>query len=545
MNDLNTTQSKLIFHSEAREKMISGVKQLAEAVKVTLGPKGLNVAIIRKNQRPHLTKDGVTVANSINLSDPFENLGCQIVKEAAQRTADVAGDGTTTSTVLATSLLLAGHKLLEAGHDAKEIVEAYEKACFDTLKQLETTKIDLADEEQLVSIASISANGEKNIGELIASAITKVGSDGPITVENAKGFETKLEFVEGTVIDQGFVSPYFATNQAKGLAELENVFVLCYNNTLNSAHAILPVLELAASSNRSLLIIANDFSTEALQALVMNKLKGALKVCAIKAPEFGNARSIALEDLATVTGGIVFGINGTDSKEEFNEFNLGYAEKIVVDKQGTVLVGTKGNKEIINDRLKTIQTSLLEPGLNEIETKVLMRRKRRLAEGIAIIRVGGTTEADVFERRDRVDDALCASKAAKSTGIQPGGGIAMLKAAHAVSNQNFKGKSSTYESAYKSFTQSCFEPFKAIVTNAGNYPEIVLEKILNKNNTYWGYNAANNEYGDMLKLKIVDPHAVVASSLKHATAVACNIIMIGCAISVEEETTDYGLLENL
>jgi len=541
-----SNQTKLCFHSEAREKMISGVKQLADAVKVTLGPKGMNVAIIRKGQRPHLTKDGVTVANAINLSDPFENLGCQIVKEAAQRTADVAGDGTTTSIVLAAGLLISGHKLLEAGHDAKQVVAAFQQACFDVIEQLENSRVTLSDNDQLVSIATISANGEERLGKLIAEAIERVGPDGPITVENAKGFETKLDLVEGTVLDQGFVSPYFATNQAKGQAELEKVLVLCYNNTLTSAHAILPALELAAASNRSMLIVANDYSAEALQALVMNKMKGSIRVCAIKAPEFGNARTVALQDLAAVCGGMVFGIDGSNERDSYNDDNIGYADRVVVDKHGAILIGTRGDKKSVLERIESVQEKLLSPGLSEMESGVLLRRKRRLAEGSAIVRVGGATEADMLERRDRVDDALCASRAAKSTGIQPGGGVAMARAAKYVLNNRKMSKCRTFESAYESFVSCCSEPFKQVVSNAGEYPDVILQKILKRNDLHWGYNVASGELGNMLNMKVVDPHAVVESCLKHATTVACNVLMIGCAVSAaDEENEDIGLLERI
>jgi chaperonin GroEL len=538
--------TKLSFHSEAREKMICGVKQLADAVKVTLGPKGMNVAIVRKGHRPHLTKDGVTVANAINLPDPFENLGCQIVKEAAQRTADVAGDGTTTSTVLAASLLLSGHKLLEAGHDPKQVVAAFQQACHDVTEQLASSRVTLTDHEQLVSIATISANGEEQLGRIIAEAIDRVGPDGPITVENAKGFDTKLDFVGGTVLDQGFVSPYFATNQAKGQAELEKVLVLCYNNTLSSAHAILPALELAANSNRSMLIIANDYSTEALQALVMNKMKGTIRLCAIKAPEFGNARTIALQDIAAVCDGNVFGVDGSNDREVFDDATIGYADRAVVDKNGAILIGTRGSKQIVQERVSSVQEQLGAAGLSEMESGVLYRRKRRLAEGIAIVRVGGVTEVDMLERRDRVDDALCASRAARSKGIQPGGGVAMARAAKHVLASRKPGKCRTFEAAYESFTSCCNEPFKQVVANAGEYPDAILQKLLKRNDPHWGYNVSTSEMGNMLKMKVVDPHAVVESCLKHATSVACNVLMIGCAIAMgDEQNDDFGLMESI
>lgn len=540
--------SNLSFHSEAREKMISGVKQLANAVSVTLGPKGKNVAIIRKGQRPHLTKDGVTVANAINLPDPFENLGCQIVKEAAQRTADVAGDGTTTSTVLAFALLASGHKLLEAGHDARKAAQGMEKACVDVIDELEKSRVQLTSKEQLVSVASISANGEEGLGELIAEAIETVGSDGPITVENAKGFNTHLEIVEGTVIDQGYVSPYFVTNQSKGLVEFDKPYILAINQTLATAHSILPLLEIAASSNRPVLIVANDYSTEALQSLVMNKVKGALRVCAIKAPEFGNARTVALMDLAILCGGQVVGSDGAFNRDELNESFFGSADRIIVDKGGTVLIGTKGDKDAIVERIEAIQAQAEQHGLTDMERGIALRRRRRMSDGIAIIRVGGATEADMLERRDRVDDALCASKAAKSSGIQPGGGVAMARASKRLTgSKNAHDRDPSFVAAYDAFLQSCYEPFRQIVSNAGESSEIILQRVLrNRSEMGYGYNAATGEYGDMSTMKIIDPHAVVVSCLKHATSVACNILLIGCAISVEDDQAEsLGIIENL
>lgn len=539
--------SKLSFHSDARDKMISGVKQLASAVGVTLGPKGKNAAIVRKGHKPHITKDGVTVANAINLPDPFENLGCQIVKEAAQRTADIAGDGTTTSTILAASLLIAGHKLLEAGYDARLVVQGFELACSNAIDELELSKITLTDQDQLVSIATVSANGDGHVGSIIAAAIDKVGPEGPIAVENAKGFDTHLDFVEGTIVDQGYLSPYFATNQTKGLVELEKVSILLYNQTVTNLQSILPALEFAASANRSLLIIANDYTTEALQALVMNKVKGAIRVCAIKAPEFGNARTVALQDLGLVTGAVVLGVDGSSmEKDQFTEAVLGYAEKAIIDKNGSVLVGTRSNRDKIKETIDQIILDSNEPGIQSIELGVLNRRIRRLSDGIAIIRVGGVTEADMLERRDRVDDALCASRSAKSSGIQPGGGISLVRATNRLLSKKNQIKDNTVLVAYETFIEACLEPFRQIMRNASLTPEIILQKILKSKNVNFGFNVNNSNYGDMIEMKIIDPHDVVASSLKHATAVSGNILMIGCAISNEfEDSPNLGIIDNL
>jgi len=539
--------SDLKFQSDARTRLVNGVHKLSEAVSVTLGPKGKNVAIIRDGHRPHLTKDGVTVANAVSLRDPFENLGCQIVKEAAQRSAEVAGDGTTTSTVLASHLLDEGHRLLETGHDARQVVMGIEDACSDVLSALEESRIDLNTKEQLVSVATISANGEKDVGKLIADAIEKVGPDGPITVENAKGFDTHLDIVEGTVINRGFLSPYFATDKEKEQAELEKAFVLMCNQSLTSAQSVLPFLEYVASANRSLLIVANDVSNEALQTLVLNKMKGTLNVCAIKAPEFGNARSQALDDLSEVVGGKV--LTGEEEVKKSDDLSsyLGRSDKILVDKYGTLFIGTKGNSENVRNRIENLTEKTRAPGIDSSELDLLNRRIRRLSEGIAIIRVGGSTEGEMYERRDRVDDALCSAKAAKRSGIQPGGGTALLHAAKKISKKKQNSESSSYLAGYDSLLKACSEPLKQIVNNTGEVPEIVLRRLKKSSKENFGYDARTGEFGDMIEMKIIDPHEVVTSSLTHASSVVCNILMIGCAISIEdaEGGDSLGLLEEL
>lgn len=535
----------LKFQSDARERIVKGVHKLSDAVSVTLGPKGKNVAIIREGQRPHLTKDGVTVANAVNLRDPFENLGCQIVKEAAQRSADVAGDGTTTSTVLASHLLDEGNRLLETGHDARQVTSGIEFACSQILEALEETRIDLDTKEQLISVATISANGEEFVGEIIAQAIERVGPDGPITVENAKGFDTQLDIVEGTVIDRGYLSPYFATDKNKGQAELHKSLVLIYNQTLTNAQSILPFLEHAASSNRSLLIVANDIANEALQTLVVNKMKGTLNVCAIKAPEFGNARSQALDDLAEVVGGSVLTEeNEVGKSDDLSKF-LGGADKIIVDKYGTLLIGTKGDRESVQERVENLTDQLRQPGLESSEFDLLNRRIRRLSEGIAIIRVGGSTEGEMYERRDRVDDALCSARAAKRSGIQPGGGTALLQASKKA-KKNTVGNSS-FNAGFDALVKACTVPLSQIVKNTDEVPEIVIRKLQRSSKLNYGYDAREGRFGDMLEMKIIDPHDVVVSSLEHATSVVCNILMIGCAISISETEggEGLGLLEEL
>ena len=542
--------SEISYQSEARRLLVSGVQKLANAVSVTLGPKGKNVAIYKRGERPHLTKDGVTVANSINLTDSFEDLGCQIVKEAAQRSADVAGDGTTTSTVLAANLLIDGHRLLEVGHDPRQVVHGIEAACEDILKELDKTRIDMETYDQLVSVATISANGEESVGRLIADAIERVGPEGPITVENAKGFETQLDVVEGTVVDRGYLSPYFATDKNKSQAELEKVVILLCNQVLSNAKSILPFLEHAASSKRSLLIVANDVSNEALQTLVLNKSKGVISVCAVKAPEFGNARAQALDDLAQVVGGRV--LTGDEKIEKTDDLSsyLGNADKAIIDKYGTLLIGTKADRSAIQEKINNLTADLESPTLHESERGLLQRRIRRLSEGIAILRVGGSTEGEMYERRDRVDDALCAARSAKKSGIQAGGGTALLQASKRISknqNRQTSGMTDSAVAGYDVLIKACKAPVAQIVENTGEVPEIVLRKLLRTAKENYGYDAKTNVFGNMIDMKIIDPHDVVASSLVHAASVASNILLIGCAISItqQEGRESLGLLEEI
>ncbi len=537
--------SDLKFHSEARAGMIEGVKKLSSAVGVTLGPKGKNVAIAHPGTRPHLTKDGVTVANAIFLRDPYENLGCQIVKEAAQRSAETAGDGTTTSTVLSAALLTDGHRLLETGYDAKDVIEGIQDACHDVMESLADTRLDVDSREQLKSVACISSNSDDEIGEIITQAIEAVGQDGPISVENAKGFSTHLEIVEGTVIDRGYLSPYFSTDQAKGIAELEKPLIFIYNQHVTTAKSILPVLERAANQSRPLLIVANDVSSEALKTLVLNKVKGAVNVCVIKAPEFGAVRTQTLQDLATVCGAKVFAVEMSDVDSSELDSSLGTAEKVLVDKHGTLLIGTPGEKDKIQERIQVCADQLEDPALSESERSVCLRRIRRMSDGVAIIRVGGSTEIEMYERRDRVDDALCASKSAKKSGIQPGGGSALVHASKVCYKKKQKSQSGSYQAGYDVFLKACQAPMRQIIKNAGEVPEVILNRIT-KSKGCVGYNAATGKFGDMIEMKIIDPHDVVTSAVAHATSVACNILSIGCAVSLERgEEEGLGLIEEL
>ena len=425
------------------------------------------------------------------------------------------------------------------------MIDGIHDACIDVLDSLELTRLDVDSRDHLKSVACISSNSDEEIGEIITQAIEAVGQDGPISVENAKGFKTQLEIVEGTVIDRGYLSPYFSTDQTRGIAELEKPLIFIYNQNVTTAKSILPVLERAANESRPLLIVANDVSSEALKTLVLNKVKGAVNVCAIKAPEFGAVRTQTLQDLATVCGAEVFAVDLSDSNAGDLDQKLGTAEKVLVDKHGTLLIGTPGDKDKIRERIEACSESLDDPGLSDSERLVFQRRIRRLSDGVAIIRVGGSTEVEMFERRDRVDDALCASKSAKKSGIQPGGGSALVYASKSCYKKKSKSHSESYNAGYDVFLKSCQAPMRQIIENAGEVPEVILNKI-HKSKTCIGYNASNGKFGNMIDMKIIDPHDVVKSAVTHATSVACNILSIGCAISLEEgEQNGLGLIENL
>ena len=542
---MSSNVSDLLYDAEARDKMIRGVDTLADAVRLTLGPKGKNVAIFRPGTFPHLTKDGVSVANVINLRDPFENLGAQLVKEAAQRSAEVAGDGTTTSTVIAQKLLHVGKKFADSGSDVRKFVSGIEQATSDVLDRLLETRVEVTTKEELENVATISANGEKELGKIIAEAIDRVTEDGAISIEKARGFETELSLVEGTAIDRGFISPYFATDQARGLTEFDNSLVFVCNAAISAAKDILPVLEHAAKSDSPLLIIANDVTSEALQTLVLNNIKGSLKVCAIKAPEFGSARTVAMQDLAALFGAtVVAGLNKefTENPESF----LGLVKKVVVEKNATLFVGVEPNKELLQEKLDETKKVIEDPVSSESDRDVARRRLRRLSDGVAVIKVGGATEIEMLERKDRIEDAMYAARAAKRGGIQPGGGTALLTASKSAAMTS-KRSLDAYEAGYQALLDACEAPLYQISNNAGEIPEIIVGKVKKSRKRFYGFNASNGEYCDMLENGIIDPHLVVCSSLRHAASVACNILLVGCSIAITDDISGDGLgiVENL
>ena len=530
--------SNIKFSSEARRNILEGIEILNSAVKVTLGPKGKNVAIFGENNKPHLTKDGVTVAENINLKDKFQNLGCQILKEAARRSADVAGDGTTTTTVLTHAILQKSNKLLEANFDVKEVISGISLAANDVLQELERNKITLTNYDMLKSVSTISANGEELVGKIVADAVTKSGVEGQITVESGKGFETYLNVIDGTVLSRGFISPHFATDSAKSQAILQNCLLMICNFEISNIQQILNVLEYAQENNKTILLIANNFSDELLQTLVLNKIKGNLKICAIKSPEFGDTRTVFLNDLATVVGARIFSQEEISDIKNCNyEVDFGVVDKVISDKNATIFVGTKGNKDKIQERLDAVISELTQSNLSESEKNVLKRRQRVLSDGICVINVGGMTELEMLERKDRVDDALAAAKAAKKNGIQPGGGVALLHSAKKCLNNYKKLENNSKKEGYKSFIEACFEPFKQIITNSGINSDFIISKIMNKEYN-WGYDSNQMRFGDMIEMQIIDPHLVVVSEIEHSCSTAINILSIGCAIINEDNSTE-------
>ena len=421
------------FSSKTRDSLLRGVNTLADAVKVTMGPRGRNVVIENPGGHPILTKDGVTVARSVNLRDSFPNLGVQMIKEAAARTADEAGDGTTTATVLSQSIFSGGLKMIAAGYDPVDIKKGIDTAVESVIKELREESCEIQRESEIMQIATISANGEKEIGELISEAIKTVGTDGVVTVEEAKGFKSTLTVVEGMQIDRGYLSPYFVTNQDKMAVEMENPYILLCNKKIDTLQEILPLLEKLAGSQRSILIIADEVEGDAMQGLVVNKMRGALKVCAIRSPGFGETRVHMLEDLAAVLGTRVFSHASGESLDDVGLEELGTCKKVLVGRGGTVFIGGKGDENSVKKRISEIKNQIDDPLVDVDTVPILKNRLAKLSGGVAVLRVGGATEAELRERRDRVDDALSATKAAIEEGIVPGGGIALVHASKSLS----------------------------------------------------------------------------------------------------------------
>ncbi len=504
------------FSRDARERMLKGVNTLADAVKVTLGPKGRNVVLDKSFGAPRITKDGVTVAKEIELEDKFENMGAQMVREVASKTNDIAGDGTTTATVLAQAILQEGNKAVAAGMNPMDLKRGVDLAVAEVVEYLAkaSTKINTSDE--VAQVGTISANGEKEIGQMIAEAMQKVGNDGVITVEEAKTAETELEVVEGMEFDRGYLSPYFVTNAEKMVAELEDAYILLHEKKLSNLQAMLPVLESVVQSSKPLLIIAEDVEGEALATLVVNKLRGGLKIAAVKAPGFGDRRKAMLEDIAILTGGQVISEDLGIKLENVTLDMLGRAKKVSITKENTTIIDGAGQKAEIEGRVGQIKAQI-EETTSDYDREKLQERLAKLAGGVAVIRVGGATEVEVKEKKDRVDDALNATRAAVEEGIVPGGGTALLRASNAI---KVKGANADQEAGINIVRRAVQAPARQIAANAGAEASIVAGKILENSGTTFGYDAQTGEYGDMIQMGIVDPMKVVRTALQDAASVA-------------------------
>jgi chaperonin GroEL len=517
------------FGADAREKMLRGIDILADAVQVTLGPKGRNVVIDKSFGAPRTTKDGVTVAKEIELGDKFENMGAQMVREVASKTNDVAGDGTTTATVLARAIVREGSKSVAAGMNPMDLKRGIEKAVEAVVADLKKRSKKVKSNEEIGQVGTISANGDKEVGDMIAQAMAKVGNEGVITVEEAKSLATELDVVEGMQFDRGYISPYFITNPDKMIAELGDALILIHEKKLTSLQPMLPVLEAVVQSGRPLLIIAEEIEGEALATLVVNKLRGGLKVAAVKAPGFGDRRKAMLEDIAVVTGGQVISEDLGIKLENVKLDMLGKAKTVKIDKDNTTIIDGAGKKNDIQSRVTQIKAQI-EETTSDYDKEKLQERLAKLAGGVAVIRVGGATEVEVKERKDRVDDALNATKAAVEEGIIPGGGTALLYAAKAL--KDLTGDNDDQTQGIAIVRRAIQYPVRVIVANAGQEASIVVGKLLEQKSNTYGYDAQGEKYVDFIDAGIVDPTKVVRVALQNAASVA------GLLITTEAMITD-------
>ncbi|HLH12497.1 MAG TPA: chaperonin GroEL [Methylovirgula sp.] len=505
------------FASDARDRMLRGIEVLNNAVKVTLGPKGRNVVIEKSFGAPRISKDGVTVAKEIELSDKFENLGAQLVREVASKQNDVAGDGTTTATVLAASIVREGTKAVAAGLNPMDLKRGIDLAVDAVVSDLKTNSKKVTSNDEIAQVGTNSANGDSSIGKMIATAMQKVGNEGVITVEEAKSLETELDVVEGMQFDRGYLSPYFITNAEKMIAELEDPFILVYEKKLSSLQAMLPVLEAVVQTGKPLLIVAEDVEGEALATLVVNKLRGGLKVAAVKAPGFGDRRKAMLEDIAILTGGQLISEDLGIKLENVTLPMLGRAKRVRIEKEATTIIDGAGTKADIEARIAQIKSQIAET-TSDYDREKLQERLAKLAGGVAVIRVGGATEVEVKEKKDRVDDALNATRAAVEEGILPGGGIPLLRAAKAL--DSLKAENSDQKAGIEIVRKAIQAPAKQIIDNSGADGAVVVGKLIENSNYGYGYNAQTGEFGDLVKLGIIDPTKVVRTALQDAASVA-------------------------
>ena len=525
---------EILFKEDARRRMLKGVVTLAKAVKTTLGPKGRNVMLEKSFGGPKITKDGVSVAKEIDLADKFENLGAQMVREAAKKTADVAGDGTTTATVLAEAIFKEGVKFVSAGHNPMSLKRGIDAGVEALVAELKALSKPTTDPKEIGKVGTISANGDETIGNLIAQAMEKVGADGVITVEENKGMETELDVVEGMQFDRGYLSPYFVTNAEKMEADLENPYILLYEKKVGNMRDLLPVLEGVARSGRPLLIIAEDIEGEALATLVVNKLRGILNVAAVKAPGFGDRRKAMLGDIATLTGGELISEALGMKLENTTLRSLGTAKRVRITKDFTVIVDGAGSKDAINGRVAQIRAQV-EETKSDYDKEKLQERLAKLSGGVAVIKVGAATETEMKEKKDRVDDALSATRAAAEEGIVPGGGVALIRVGSVLDNLKF-GDERDFGVAI--LRKSLEAPLRQISDNAGIDGSIVINKVREGKGAF-GYNARTDVYGDLLEMGVIDPAKVVRIALQNAASVAGLLITTECAI-VEKSSDDAG-----
>ena len=516
----------VVFGDSARAKMVEGVNILANAVKVTLGPKGRNVVLERSFGGPTVTKDGVSVAKEIELKDKLQNMGAQMVKEVASKTSDNAGDGTTTATVLAQSIVKEGMKYVAAGMNPMDLKRGIDKAVAAAVEELKKVSKPTTTSKEIAQVGSISANSETSIGDRIAEAMDKVGKEGVITVEDGKSLADELEVVEGMQFDRGYLSPYFINNPEKQVVALESPFVLLFDKKISNIRDLLPVLEQVAKAGRPLLIIAEDVEGEALATLVVNNIRGILKTCAVKAPGFGDRRKAMLEDIAILTGGAVIAEEVGLTLEKATLEHLGQAKRIEVGKENTIIIDGAGDASQIEGRVKQIRAQI-EEATSDYDREKLQERVAKLAGGVAVIKVGAATEVEMKEKKARVEDALHATRAAVEEGIVPGGGVALLRARAAIAG--LTGDNADQNAGIKIVLRAMEEPLRQIVTNAGEEASVVVSKVIDGKGNY-GYNAASGEYGDMVEMGVLDPTKVTRTALQNAASVASLMLTTDCAV---------------
>jgi chaperonin GroEL len=515
------------FHDTARARVVKGVNILADAVKVTLGPKGRNVLLERSFGAPTITKDGVSVAKEIELKDKFENMGAQIVKQVASKTADVAGDGTTTATVLAQSIVQEGMKYVASGMNPMDLKRGIDQAVSTVVEALRKQSKVISTSKEIAQVAALSANADEAIGKIIADAMEKVGKEGVITVEDGKSLDNELDVVEGMQFDRGYLSPYFINDPEKQVATLDDPLVLLHDKKISNVRDLLPVLEASAKAGKPLLIVAEDVEGEALATLVVNSMRGVLKVAAVKAPGFGDRRKAMLEDIAILTGATVISEETGKQLEKATLEDLGSAKRIEVQKENTIIIGGAGDQARIDGRVKSIQAQI-EQATSDYDREKLQERVAKLAGGVAVIKVGAATEVEMKEKKDRVDDALHATRAAVEEGIVPGGGIALLRARADVGQ--IKGANADQEAGIKIVLRALEAPLRAIVANAGEEPSVVVSKVLEGSGNF-GYNAATGEYGDLLQFGVVDPTKVTRTALQNAASIAGLILTTDATVA--------------